>query len=280
MIKVHDASTELEKKSRALKYKKRLKLLSEDINRNLTPSKPPPKLLKPNLNKTIGLIQEKPLTTKKTLKPSKKAVFPIDEDFLRPFEEDNFFSLHQKISAKSSKNQTNVDDDRCKPNLSYFQISQIVTEMEKPIELRNLDFLDESLQRIYYFQRFSKFFRRKILKASSLFIYKQNHEIFKVEDVADYVYIILKGAVSIKIIAFKNLNVIIKTLYDGEHFGDLNINDSSQRKRQATCFCAEESYLIGVPQHILFEILVVKSEKMQGVYTEFLRRLPIFEVCI
>lgn len=70
----------------------------------------------------------------------------------------------------------------------------------------------------------------------------------------------------------------IKTLYDGEHFGDLNLSQNPERKRAGTCFCSEESYLLAINQDLLFELLVIKSEKNQNLYYKFLRNLSIFEV--
>lgn len=77
-----------------------------------------------------------------------------------------------------------------------------------------------------------------------------------------------------------NIPIIIKTLYDGEHFGDLNIKISpiESRKRQATCFCAEKTYLLGMKQDNLQELLFNKNEKLQFFYFKFLRGLFIFEV--
>lgn len=74
-----------------------------------------------------------------------------------------------------------------------------------------------------------------------------------------------------------NVPIIIKTLYDGEHFGDLNLKNVS-RKRQATCVCAEKTYLIGIGQDSLQELLFNKKEKLQFYYFKFLRGLFIFEV--
>ena len=69
-------------------------------------------------------------------------------------------------------------------------------------------------------------------------------------------------------------------MYDGEHFGDLNLEakPTQSRKRQATCLCAERTFLLGINQLTLQDLLFDKNEKLQYYYFKFLRGLFIFEV--
>ena len=63
-------------------------------------------------------------------------------------------------------------------------------------------------------------------------------------------------------------------------FGDLNLEakPAQSRKRQATCFCAERTFLLGINQSNLQELLFDRNEKLQYYYFKFLRGLFIFEV--
>lgn len=73
---------------------------------------------------------------------------------------------------------------------------------------------------------------------------------------------------------------MIKTLYEGEHFGNLNLIDKpiAKRKQSTTFISAETTYLLGINQENLKELYFSRNEKLQLYYFNFLRRLFIFEV--
>lgn len=98
--------------------------------------------------------------------------------------------------------------------------------------------------------------RQEIYKAAVLVEVPPQTVLFEIGDMADYMYIILKGRVVISNTHFhyKDISKILTTLKDGEEFGTMNIvsthNDSeevaNQHKRQVTAKTVELSRMLRV----------------------------------
>lgn len=103
----------------------------------------------------------------------------------------------EKISENTFNNQEkNVSNDF---SLSIETLAFIKSEFQKPEDSRKIVKLDSHLQHLYYFKKFSSFYRRKIFRFCEFFEFQQNEIIFRQGDPSDYVYIILRGAVSIQV---------------------------------------------------------------------------------
>jgi len=120
-------------------------------------------------------------------------------------EKKSHFDLKKNKSIFLEKDDKEKDNNTIAKNEVSFSmetIDLIRDELEKKEDMRNVMRLDDILRNLYYLKKFSLFYRKKILRNCKFYEFEQNTIIFNQDDVADNVYIILRGAVSIQVIIF------------------------------------------------------------------------------
>ena len=102
----------------------------------------------------------------------------------------------------------------------------IASQYEKRPFERNYSKIDEILATLTFFAKFSPNIRTLFYKSSGFYHYLAGTIIFNQGDVGDHMYIIIKGSVSIekKNSDLRNSPIVVNSLYDGNHFGDLALN--------------------------------------------------------
>ena len=112
-------------------------------------------------------------------------------------------------------------------SLSYEEIEEVKFEFRTKPAMRSYGNLDNILQKLKFFKRFTRIARMNILRQSSLMEYNANERIFSEGDYGDLMYIIVKGSVDIRLrrkLNYKDeepVDIVINSFYDGDHFGDL-----------------------------------------------------------
>ena len=108
-------------------------------------------------------------------------------------------SVHEEVQESEIYTEKRIESLKQSFSLSLEIVDMIKFELGKPEELRNIMKLDSYLKDLYYLKKFSPFYRKKILRFCHYFEFQQNTILFNDGDIADYVYIILRGAVSIQV---------------------------------------------------------------------------------
>ena len=105
-------------------------------------------------------------------------------------------------------------------------IDIIKTQFENKAN-RNCKVLDIMMRHLRFLKRHEKEVRQAIYQASEYIEVPAQTVLFKMGDVADYMYVILKGRVVISNTHsfYKDINRILSTLKDGEEFGNMSIVD-------------------------------------------------------
>ena len=125
--------------------------------------------------------------------------------------------------------------------LTFEEVEKVKFEFKIIPAMRKYEKLDEILQKLKFFKKFTKIVRISILKQSNLLEYGANEKIFSEGDYGDLMYIIVKGGVNIRLkrkLNFRDLepiDIVVNSYYDGDHFGDLAMmsvkkNESIQNK--------------------------------------------------
>ena len=99
--------------------------------------------------------------------------------------------------------------------------------MEKEGNQRSIKMLDFMLNKLKFFTKYNEIDRKNLLKTAKYAHMKTREIIFKQGDKADYMYVILKGRVCVEIKnkGFEETPIVIATLGDGDHFGELGMVD-------------------------------------------------------
>ena len=130
--------------------------------------------------------------------------------------------------------------------------------------------------------------RQKLLLKSFYSSYIKGTTIFHQGDFGDFMYIILKGSVGVRIknLALGTEPLIVATLREGEQFGELALiktydprskNSGINRpRRRASCVCMEDCHLLGFPANIVNEVIVdLLSTKLKP-DIEFIQTIEYF----
>lgn len=102
-------------------------------------------------------------------------------------------------------------------------MEQIRNQFKLSPSERNCKVLDIILRHLRYLKRHDQQVRTEIYKNAEYIEMPAQHYIFRKGDNVDYMYIILKGKVSVEstMSKYEDIQVILATLKDGEAFGDL-----------------------------------------------------------
>jgi len=110
----------------------------------------------------------------------------------------------------------------------------------KAINDCNYERIDAKVSGLKFFSKLEKNMRMELLKNGQLAYYPAGATIFKQGDFGDLMYIILRGAVNVRIMKptpFGTIeDVIVAVLYDGSHFGEYAMMGTAQQnnKKRAT----------------------------------------------
>ena len=124
--------------------------------------------------------------------PKPKCQFDLKKNHSFIINAENSEELRQNLEKKQEISQNEAF-------YSMETLELLRNEIEKSEEMRNVSKLDSLLGKLYYLKKFSPFCRKKILRCCKFYEFEQNTIIFKQGDVADNVYIVLRGAVSIQV---------------------------------------------------------------------------------
>ena len=123
--------------------------------------------------------------------------------------------------------------------MTVYEINLISEEFKKNPDVRNLELLDSIMKRLKFFMRFNKLTRVKLLKNAHFKCYPYGLNLFNEGDEGENMYIIIKGAVNV----FKKVKdhrtnktseLLVSSLYDGDHFGELAMIGKGKQKHMNT----------------------------------------------
>ena len=96
--------------------------------------------------------------------------------------------------------------------------------------------LDRIIKDLKFFVTLNKPIRIKLLQCSSYTTYQAGETVFKQGDFGDMVYVILRGAVNVKVSRVTPYGtteeITLGTLYDGNQFGEYSMMGTATQKNQ------------------------------------------------
>jgi len=123
--------------------------------------------------------------------------------------------------------------------LNDLAIQRIKEEYQKrsnTSEEPNYEKVDRLTCNLIFFSKLSKSIRLAILQNSTYAYYPAAETIFQQGDYGDMMYVILRGSVNVRVKKKTSYgtveNLIVNTLYDGNHFGDYAIVGKGRRKKK------------------------------------------------
>jgi len=119
--------------------------------------------------------------------------------------------------------------------VTEYETNLITEEFKKPQDNRNLELLDSITKRLKFFMKFNKLTRIKLLKTAHFKCFPYGLNLFNEGDEGENMYIIVKGAVNVykKIKDYrtnKTSELLVSSLYDGDHFGELAMIGKGKQK--------------------------------------------------
>eukprot|EP01017_Pseudomicrothorax_dubius_P017296 TRINITY_DN19565_c0_g1_i1.p1 TRINITY_DN19565_c0_g1~~TRINITY_DN19565_c0_g1_i1.p1 ORF type:complete len:687 (+),score=110.64 TRINITY_DN19565_c0_g1_i1:79-2139(+) len=182
-----------------------------------------------------------------------------------------------------------VDQDKLSENEMIFLRQEFWSDME--LDLNRIDVI---VRRLKFFSRYPEFVRRLFIKHATLSVAKAGEIIFKQGDYGNLMYVILKGAVNVRIkkkgADGKEEERLIATLYDGGHFGELAMMGTAAKaksnetagyqertKRAATIEAAEDCHFLMLPRDQFKEILMTQIQAELDSKLKVLLCIPFLE---
>ncbi|OMJ79869.1 hypothetical protein SteCoe_20012 [Stentor coeruleus] len=172
-----------------------------------------------------------------------------------------YFDVESVPEAKFSSPDTSADDIAGN-KLSRQTVKFILEEYKKPKEKRDYTALLTKFSKLPFFAKFPKPIQMMLLEISELVTYKTGDIIIKQGDLGECMFVILNGSVTIhrKAAEFRNFNIIVNSLYDGEAFGELSLLNNpkeSDIRRTASCVAGENTTLVSISKtnyrHIILD---------------------------
>jgi CRP-like cAMP-binding protein/tetratricopeptide (TPR) repeat protein len=191
-----------------------------------------------------------------------------------------------KVSPElSSESEVNVKktslDAIITKKLSKQSVEYVLQEYQKPRDKRDYDKLIENFSRLPFFAKFPKGIQRLLLETASLITYGPGDIIINQGDIGECMFVILNGSVNIhrQAAEYRNLDIIVNSMYDGEAFGELallsNPNESDIR-RTASCIAAETTSVISISKSDYTHILIEKMHNDIIDRIKFIKSLQFF----
>ena len=116
----------------------------------------------------------------------------------------DFPECFKKIVSKKSRRLSISDNigktlaDQTEKLISLAEIDTLRNELDGRKE-SNLVACEAIIKKLSYFRKFTPFFRRKILSKCRFFQYENGDTVFRKGDIGDFLYIIVRGSVSIQV---------------------------------------------------------------------------------
>jgi len=102
-------------------------------------------------------------------------------------------------------------------------------------------------------------------------IYKKGQQVFLQEDLADRLFVILEGEVSIETLSLEGKVIRISQLYESEIFGELALID--KKGRSASAQAARATTLASLPAAVFHELLMIYPEFSNNLLSVIVDRL-------
>lgn len=146
----------------------------------------------------------------------------------------------------STKNIVKFEEEG---RISIDVIQLIENEYGKKDRDRNYLILNNAVKDLKFFRKLHKGVRSGILEASRFIKFEKNETVFKQGDYGDKMYIILRGSVNIittQSTIGGNIEYVITSLYDGQHFGDLAMMGTMFKNYKVYDAAAKENELMRI----------------------------------
>jgi len=107
--------------------------------------------------------------------------------------------------------------------LSLGRVKKVLAEFEKEPTKRDFSLLHRLLGRLKFFYKFPEPIQRKLIENASLRQYAEGEIIFSQGEASEDFFVIVRGSVQVrqKHDEFGKEEVILRSCYDGEHFGEM-----------------------------------------------------------
>ena len=163
------------------------------------------------------------------------------------------------------------------------QLRYLISEYSKPQQDRDYAEIDNLLGTIPFFQQNSASLKKQLYEMCSICSFDAGESIFRQGDIGDRLYIIIKGSVTVlkSDLAFGSYEIVVNSLYDGKHFGDIAlINDLKSNpltRRTASCAASEHSYFLCIPKTSYQDLILSNLMHSIESKTKFFCALPLFK---
>lgn len=124
---------------------------------------------------------------------------------------------------------------------------------------RDIRMIETMVKHLKYFTKQEKEIRKQIYRKADIVMIPAQTTIFHRGDEGDFMYIILKGLVTVQIwLDHYNISQVVTTLRDGDCFGELALIEMDgkavRRKRAADCITVEDTWMLRLDQKFCSEI--------------------------
>ncbi|CAD8190154.1 unnamed protein product [Paramecium pentaurelia] len=114
------------------------------------------------------------------------------------------------------------------------KIKRELLEQGQPFDSINFDEIDKIVQKLIFFERFTKSTRINLVKLGQYIEVPPGEYVFHQGDFGDNLFVILSGSVVVKIEKKFTQNgpvieQVVSSLYDGQHFGELAMMETTQK---------------------------------------------------
>lgn len=113
--------------------------------------------------------------------------------------------------------------------------------------------------------------RAALNRAATLRKYRRGERIVMQGQPGDVLYVIVKGRVSVSILSPEGRDVVVTTLADGDHFGEMALIDDSPRSASVTA--AERAELACLSRQVFFDLLRANFSLTRALLASFSRRI-------
>ena len=293
--------------------KKRRRNLAPNISKSTPESSPPHAPKKLNTRKILIQRPSKkpPLEIKdfSTISNQTHKLTKFQKDNSHPTPEDNGF-FQEDISQLSDNkciNDEQIDINELKKSIDSMLVNQLnakapsnlvpletkqiteqqlrflISEYSKPQYDRNYTEIDNLLGVFPFFQDKSEALKRKLYEIASISSFAAGEAIFRQGDAGDQIYIIIKGSVTVlqSNEAFGSYEIVVNSLYDGKHFGDIAIINGMAAnlltRRTASCTASEHSYLLSISKTSYQDLILPGLTNSIETKSNFFCKLPLFK---
>ena len=168
--------------------------------------------------------------------------------------------------------------------LTQEELRETKVEFCKPTEERNYSKIDSICSKLIFFKRFQPEIREKIFRMCDIKCYTSGEVIFNQGDAGENMYVIIRGAVTIKKEGkeFGGQDIVVNSIYDGRQFGELALLNAlnpskASNERTASCIACEKTYLLCMPKLNYSEILLLSNKQDIDEKVDFFSSLPFFK---